>query len=157
VQINVASNRSSLRSLLAASLQRAQSPDRPASTSILVVLRQLELFASPPADDNDSSYKWMGSHSSSSASSGDKAGAASRVLEFLDSLASLPGVAVVGLLRRGYALPSSFTRAPRFDHTFVLPAPSASARLQTLRSFLGQHHPHETDLQYLAEVIILDK
>jgi hypothetical protein len=120
-------------------------------TSALVVLRQLEVFAAPPADE-DSSYKWMGPPAMSISSSGDKMSAASRLLDFVDALSLLPGVAIVGLLRQGYTLPSAFLRPPRFDHTFTIPAPPAPSRLRLLRSLLGQYNPTDTDLRHLAEV-----
>ena len=148
-QINLASSRNSLNAVLKSTLQRVQSadhhtPQRP----VLVVLRQLEVFAAPSADE-DASHKWS---STSTSSGGDKTSAASRLLDFVDSLALLPGVAIAGLLRQGYTLPSAFLRPPRFDHTFSIPAPAAPARLRFLQSFLGPHSPTDADLRYLAEV-----
>lgn len=148
IEINLASSRNSLNAVLKSTLQRVQSadhhtPQRP----VLVVLRQLEVFAAPPADE-DASHKWS---STSTSSGGDKTSAASRLLDFVDSLALLPGVAIAGLLRQGYTLPSAFLRPPRFDHTFSIPAPAAPARLRLLQSFLGPHSPTDADLRYLAE------
>jgi len=140
--------RESLSAHFTALSRQLQSSDQPR----LVVLRRLEVLASPPADE-DASYKWVASQIASS-SLGSQASIGQLLLDFLDVAAELPCIAILGLLCQGYQLPSSFLRPPRFSHSFVLPSPTSASRLEILRKFIGTDCIDSADLAYLAEVCV---